>query len=202
MSESPVFHSGSDMVFISNNDIKDAAMLQFYLVFVGITLFVNGVRIYNSYSTDASKHVGVKDAAVVNLFTGFMGVVLLTVMVVRSTTTGESLAPAAYSGLFVLTYIWLAINAFTGADGKAFGWFCLLVPFIGIPVAILTFLSAVTGFDYWMVFSWLAWSVLWFMFFLLLVCQLPIGRLTGVVTAAQGITTALMPALLYFWGII
>lgn len=177
-------------------------MLQFFLVLVGITLFVNGVLIWYAQSGDESKHIGIKDAGVVNLFTGLIGIILLALMAATTARTGESLAPAAYMGLFVLTYTWLGINAFTGADGKAFGWFSLLVPFIGIPVGLQTFSSAVTGFDYWMGFSWMAWSVLWFMFFLLLAREMPIGRFTGAMTATQGITTAFLPAMLSFWDVI
>lgn len=177
-------------------------MLQFFLVFVGITLFVNGVRICYSISEDETKHIAAKDVGVVNLFTGLVGLVLISVMAAQVARTGESLAPAAYMGLFVLTYIWLGINAFTGADGKAFGWFSLLVPLIGIPVAIQTFGSAVTAFDYWMGFSWLAWSLLWFMFFLWLARDIAIGKITGAMTALQGIATAFLPAILNFWDVI
>ena len=177
-------------------------MLQFFLVFVGITLFVNGVSICYSYSSDEAKHIGTRDTGVVNLFTGLIGIILLAIMASRSAQTGESLAPASYMGLFVLTYVWLGINAFTGADGKAFGWFSLLVPFIGIPVGLQTFSHAITMFDYWMGFSWLAWSLLWFMFFLLLSRKMAIGKTTGVMTAIQGVVTALMPAIFNFWGVI
>lgn len=177
-------------------------MLQFFLVLVGITLFVNGMHICYAHSGDETKHINIKDAGVINLFTGLIGIILLSILAANTARTGESLAPAAYMGLFVLTYTWLGINAFTGADGKAFGWFSLLVPFIGLPVAWQTFNSASTGFDYWMGFSWLAWSVLWFLFFLLLARDMPIGKVTGVLTVIMGITTALLPAILNFWGVI
>ncbi len=177
-------------------------MLQFFLVFVGITLFVNGIRICYAYSDDSSQHIGLKDAAAVNAFTALLGIILLTVQVVNSSQTGSSLAPTAYMGLFVLTYFWLALNAFTQSDGKAFGWFSLMVPFVGIPVAYFTYQQATTVFDYWMVFSWLAWSLLWFMFFLLLSRNVAIGKLTGAMTAIQGVTTAFVPAILWFWGFI
>ncbi|MFA5521566.1 MAG: AmiS/UreI family transporter [Castellaniella sp.] len=177
-------------------------MLQFYLVFVGITLFVNGLHICSGCQVDVAKRSGAKDVAVVNLFTGLTGIILITLMAARTARTGESLAPAAYMGLFVLTYVWLGINAFTGADGKAFGWFSLLVPFVGIPVALQTFAAATSVFDYWMGMSWLAWSLLWFMFFLWLSRGVAIARPTGVMTAAQGVLTALLPAVLNFWRII
>lgn len=177
-------------------------MLQFFLVFVGIALFVNGVRICYSLCEDESKHIGGKDTAVINLFTGLAGLILIVALAFKTAETNESMAPAAYMGLFALTYLWLGINEFTGADGKALGWFSLLVPFIGIPVAIISFNEAVTPFDYWMVFNWLAWSLLWFMFFLLSAKKMAIAKITGIMTATQGIFTALLPAVLSFWGYI
>ncbi len=47
---------------------------------------------------------------------------------------------------------------------------------------------------------WAAWAVLWFMFFLLLARGLPIGKLTGTVTVAQGILTGWLPGFLLLQG--
>ena len=52
----------------------------------------------------------------------------------------------------------------------------------------------------WLGLNWLAWAVLWFLFFLLLALQRPITRLTGYVTALEGIFTAWLPAWLLFQG--
>lgn len=177
-------------------------MLPFFLVFVGITLFVNGVSLRAGHLAHTSQEFNPRDVGVVNIFTGLMGMVLLSIAVARSTITDESLAPAAYMGLFVLTYFWLGINSFTGASGRAFGWFSLLVPFVGIPVGIQTFMQADSGFMVWLGFSWFAWSILWFMFFLLMALDKPIGRITGTTTAWQGVLTAFMPAILHFWEVI
>lgn len=109
---------------------------------------------------------------------------------------------AIYLGLFALTYFWVGVNAFTGSDGRALGWYSLAVACIAVPAAITNLSLAERIFDYWQVLSWLSWAVLWFLFFLLLVLNKPIARLTGMVSAVQGVLTALLPALLYFWGVI
>lgn len=170
-------------------------MLVVFLVFAGITLFVNGVRLVMDQS---DKALSASDVAVLNLFTGILGLFIVCTNLVRG-SPGE-LASAAYIGLFALTYSWLGLNAFTGANGRAFGWFSLLVPFIGVPAGIAAWTTSSSVFDTWMAINWFAWSFLWFLFFLLLARDFRILKATGILTAVQGIATALIPAILHFSG--
>lgn len=171
-----------------------------FLAFAGLCLFVNGVRLYYSSGHQPKKVVDAKDAAVVNLFTAVLGMVCMAHILNPANASTLSPLAAIYLGLFALTYFWVGVSAFTGSNGRALGWYSLVVAGIAVPAAYSNWLQASTVFDYWQVISWLSWSVLWFMFFLLLVLDKPIARLTGFVSATQGILTALLPALLYFWG--
>ena len=70
-----------------------------------------------------------REIAVLNIFTGFIGVVAATTFAVQG-TMDEDLASIRASGyilLFAFTYLWVAANQFLGARGHAFGWYCLFV---------------------------------------------------------------------------
>ncbi len=177
-------------------------MLVVFLVFAGSTLFVNGVRLIQMQALGAKPDTEGRDSAVLNIFTGLMGFMMVGVILARYTTDSVMLASAAYIAVFALTYIWSGVNAWTGAGGEALGWFSLLVPFIGIPAGVKTWHGADSVFEYWMAVNWCAWSFLWFLYFLLLAKRRPIARFTGIVTAGQGILTALLPAVLSFSGAI
>jgi hypothetical protein len=102
--------------------------------------------------------------------------------------------------LFAFTYLWVAINRFTGADGRGLGWFSLFVAVTAVPVAIDTLLGARTAMDWWMGANWAAWAVLWAMFFVLLGLGRNIGRVTGALCIAQGVLTGWLPGYLLLSG--
>jgi hypothetical protein len=99
-----------------------------------------------------------------------------------------------------VTYLWVAINRFTGADGRGLGWFSLFVAVTAVPVAIDTLLGARTAMDWWMGANWAAWAVLWAMFFVLLGLGRNIGRVTGALCIAQGVLTGWLPGYLLLSG--
>jgi hypothetical protein len=102
--------------------------------------------------------------------------------------------------VFAFTYLWVAINRFTGADGRGLGWFSLFVAVTAVPVAIDTLLGARTAMDWWMGANWAAWAVLWAMFFVLLGLGRNIGRVTGALCIAQGVLTGWLPGYLLLSG--
>lgn len=175
-------------------------MLVVFLVFAGSTLFVNGMHLILSNGAAAEEDFDGKDAAILNIFTGMIGLVIVVVTLAKYTAHTTMLPSAAYIALFALTYFWVGINAFTGANGKALGWFSFLVPFFGIPAGVNGLQEAASVFEYWMAVNWFAWSVLWFLFFLLLAKEIKISRFTGFAAVAQAVGTALIPAVLSFCG--
>ncbi|MGH9101732.1 MAG: AmiS/UreI family transporter [Acidimicrobiales bacterium] len=134
-----------------------------------------------------------REVAVVNLFTGGLGVALSIVSFVVG-AVHNNLADFSFAGfvlLFAFTYLWVAANQFLNAGGHAFGWYCFFVAVTAVPTGVLTLLSAAghVG-SVWLGIDWLAWAVLWFMFFLLLALELPIARITGYVTVLVGVATS------------
>ncbi|MGH2408841.1 MAG: AmiS/UreI family transporter, partial [Chloroflexota bacterium] len=70
--------------------------------------------------------------------------------------------------------MWIAINQLINADGRALGWYCLFVTITAVPTGLIALKDA--GSDPWLLWlgiDWLAWAVLWFLFFLLLSVRLP-----------------------------
>src|SRR3954453_3512490 len=78
-----------------------------------------------------------REVTVLNIFTGFVGVAVSTTLLVQGNAGADlaSVRAAAFIFLFAFTYLWVAINGFLNAGGRAFGWYCLFVaitaPFAG-----------------------------------------------------------------------
>lgn len=140
-----------------------------------------------------------REIAALNIFTGFVGVVAAVTLTIDGTLDEDiaSLRAAAYILLFAFTYLWVAYNQFQNVSGHAFGWYCLFVALTAIPAGIYSFVNA-DGNDasVYLGVDWFAWSVLWFLFFLLLALERPIGRFTGYVAILEGIGTSWVFAIL------
>jgi hypothetical protein len=175
-------------------------MLPAILLYVGAVLFINGVWLTGQGSSEASAlKMANREVAVMNVFTGVLGFAIAVFAIFQGTI--ENVALGSYVLLFAFTYLWVAINQFLpGADGRALGWYCLFVAFTAVPTGVLLLMEADTAWLRWLGASWLAWAVLWGLYFLLLAVKLPIGRPTGVVTALEGIGTAWVPAYLLIQG--
>lgn len=140
-----------------------------------------------------------REIAVLNIFTGFVGVVAAVTLAVQGNQDEDiaSIRAAGYILLFAFTYIWVAFNQFLDAGGHAFGWYCLFVAITAVAAGIYTFSNA-DGNDasIYLGVDWFAWAVLWGLFFLLLTLERPIARLTGWVAIVEGIGTAWVFAIL------
>lgn len=168
-------------------------LLGLALLYVGAVLFLNGLWLLG--------HIGDKEIAVINVFVGGITLLVALYLAFGPGADGASIQAAALTLLFTFTYLWVAINRFNGADGRGLGWFSLFVSITVVPIAIQTLGGAQTGWDVWFGLCWAAWAVLWFMFFMLLAMQKPIGRITGYVTSAQGVLTGWLPGFLLLDGI-
>jgi hypothetical protein len=140
-----------------------------------------------------------REIAALNIFTGFIGVVVAVTLVIQGNRDGDiaSIRAAGYILLFAFTYLWVAYNQFMDVSGHAFGWYCLFVALTAIPAGIYSFTNA-DGNDasIYLGIDWFAWSVLWFLFFVLLALGRPIARLTGWVAILEGIGTSWVFAIL------
>jgi hypothetical protein len=180
-------------------------LLGVVLLYVGAVLVINGIWLLGqarvaaagaSGATAAEAHpffIQNREITVVNVFTGFVGVVAAVTLMVHGNRDEDlgQIRGAGYILLFAFTYLWVAANNFLNAGGRAFGWYCLFVAITAIPAGIFTFDNA-NGNDasIYLGIDWFAWAILWFMFFLLLALDRPIARITGAVAVLEGIGTA------------
>lgn len=167
-------------------------MLGMVLLYVGAVLFVNGIWLLGKIQD--------REVAIINVFAGLVGLVVAIFAVAQEDLASIQLA--AYVLLFAFTYLWVAYNAYIDADGTGLGWYCLFVAITAVPVAVITLREADTVFLTWLGLNWAAWSVLWFLYFLLLALAKPVGKLTAWVTLILGIVTAWVPGFLVLNGFI
>ena len=80
--------------------------------------------------------------------------------------------------------------------------FCLFVAITCVPVALQTLQGATTTWGYWLGLSWVAWGILWFGFFVLLVMQKPIAKYVGALAVIEGIFTGWLPGYLLLNGLL
>ena len=154
-----------------------------------------------------------REVAVINIFTGFIGVaVALTYIVVGATASLPAVATGVALGnvragafilLFAFTYLWVAFNQYLNAGGRAFGWYCLFVAITAVPAGIFIFTGTGRGglplntTWTWLGVNWFAWALLWAMFFAVLALDralskwaIPLGIATGLVAIIEGVGTS------------
>jgi hypothetical protein len=140
-----------------------------------------------------------REVAILNIFTGFVGVVAAVTLAIHGNSQGDNseIRAAAYILLFAFTYLWVAYNQFSTVNGHAFGWYCLFVAVTAVVAGIYAFSNA-DGNDatVYLGFDWIAWAILWGMFWVLLALERPIARVTGYVAILEGIGTSWVFAIL------
>lgn len=188
-------------------------LLAVVLLYVGAVLGVNGIWLVGQARATAVEPVAARaggaaesvparrsplllegrEVAVINIFTGFVGVVVASIYLIQAAVQND-LASARAGGfilLFAFTYLWVAFNQVISGSGRAFGWYCLFVAITAIPAGIYTLQTAGGNpAAVWLGLNWFAWAVLWALFFVLLALERPIGLITGWVTIVEGIVTA------------
>ena len=169
-------------------------LLGLVLFYVGAVLILNGLWMLG--------HIGDSEIWVINLFVGSVSLLVAFSQAFGAAADAASIRAAALSLLFSLTYLWVAINRFTGADGRGLGWFSLFVAITAVPVATKTFRNAEHIWDVWSGLSWAAWAVLWFVFFLHLVLRKQVVRIAAWMAIGEGILTGWLPGYLLLTGVI
>jgi hypothetical protein len=167
-------------------------MLGLVLLYVGAVLFLNGLWLLGRISD--------REIAVINVFTGGLTLLVALYLAFGPGSNPDSIMAAAQVLLFSFTYFWVAINRYNGADGRGLGWYCLFVALTAAPIAYTTLAGATSTWGVWLGLNWAAWAVLWFLFFLLLALKMPIVRVTGAVTAVEGVLTGWLPGYLLLTG--
>jgi hypothetical protein len=180
-------------------------MLGVVLLYVGAVLVINGIWLIGQARVASAGEAGAtaaeshplfiqgREVTVINIFTGFVGVVAAVTLMIQGNRDGDlaSIRSGGLILLFAFTYLWVAANGFLNAGGRAFGWYCLFVAITALPAALYTFNNA-NGNDasIYLGIDWIAWAILWFLFFVLLALDRPIARVTGALAILEGIGTA------------
>ena len=152
------------------------------LLYSAAALIINGLVLLGVVSGRA--------AASFNLFVGSMQVIFPTVALIQAAGDADAILSASSVYLFGFTYLYVGLNALTGASGEGLGWFSLFVTTCAVVFSLLEFLSG--GFVYAVL--WLFWGTLWFLFFLMLAIQTKgIDRFSGWFTLLLGIFTVGVP---------
>ncbi len=167
-------------------------LLGLALFYVGAVLILNGLWMLG--------RIGDREIPVINLFAGGLSLLVALKLAFGDGADLASVKAAALSLLFSFTYLWVAINRFSGADGRGLGWFSLFVAITAVPVAIDVLGSASTPGEWWLGLSWVAWSILWLMFFLMLALGRPLARPTACMAIGQGVLTGWLPGYLLLTG--
>jgi putative amide transporter protein len=169
-------------------------LLGVMLLYVGAVLCVNGIWLIGQSREETSAlFIQNREVTVLNIFTGFVGLVTAVTLLVQGNGKADlaSVRGGGFILLFAFTYLWVAFNNFLNAGGRAFGWYCLFVAVTAIPAGILTLDDANgNSASIYLGIDWFFWSVLWFLFFLLLALDRPIARLAGSAAILEGIGTA------------
>lgn len=159
-------------------------MLGVSLLYVGIVLINNGVcRLQN---------VDGKSAAIMNLFTGGLSVVINVLSLIQ----GDYYA-AATGLLFGFTYLFNALNGIFSLNPVPYGWFSLFVAINTLPCAWVDYQSG----DWKMAVIWLLWGVLWLTGFIECTAKKPLGKFVPYLAISEGIVTAWIPGFLMLRGI-
>ena len=155
-----------------------------------------------------------REIAILNIFTGFIGVAIAVTFIVAGNIASSSLLPSVAAGgqasirnggavlLFAFTYLWVAYNQYANAGGRGLGWYSLFVSITAIVFGVYTIQNTPDSntADLWLAGNWFAWAVLWGMFWALLSLNLPIARITGWVAIIEGGGTSWALAIALLWG--
>lgn len=166
----------------------------FVLFYVGAVLFLNGLWLMG--------RIADREIVVINVVAATVSGASVLHDAFGAGAGAASIRNGALSLLFCTTYLWVAYNRFSGADGRGLGWFSLFVAVTAIPVTLRAFAEAASGTELWLAGNWLVWGVLWFLYFLLLALGRPIQRQTAWVTLLAGIFTGWLPGFLLLDGLI
>lgn len=161
------------------------------IFYVGAVLFLNGLWLLGKIDD--------KELALIDFFIGGLGVVVAFYGVM---VDGNQLFCAQIL-LFAFTYLWVALNRYLDVDGRGLGWFCFFVALSALPWGFIVLSTASSVWTVWLGISWLAWALLWFLFFLLLALKKEkLLKFTAWVCLLEGIFTGWVPGFLLLNGYI
>ncbi|SFB43828.1 AmiS/UreI family transporter [Amycolatopsis marina] len=160
------------------------------LLYVGAVLLVNGLMLLG--------RVPPRSAGALNLFVGALQCLTPTVLIVQAGGDADAILAASGLYLFGFTYLYVGVANLAGLEPEGVGWFSLFVAGCAVVYA---------GLSFWRngdpVFGviWLAWALLWTLFFLVLgLGRQELTRFTGWAVVLLSQPTCTVPAFLAMTG--
>ncbi|RTR01128.1 AmiS/UreI family transporter [Halomonas nitroreducens] len=155
-------------------------------LYVGAVLVLNGLWLLGRIED--------REIQAINFLVGGVSLAVAAYAAFGPGADAASVRAAAMTLLFAFTYLWVAINRRNGSSGHGLGYFCLFVALTALPTGVLQLAVAEGG--WWSGANWLAWSLLWFGFYLMLCHRPGLQPLMGRTSLAQGLVTAWVPGYL------
>lgn len=165
------------------------------LFFVGAVLFINGLTLLGRVTPGGAAPINAFVGSLLIVVTAFIALPLRDVDLAENR---ELLVGSAGFLLFAFTYLWVALNNWTGEEGSGLGWYCLWA------AGISAFLAVLNLADYGNVpvgMLWVLWTVLFLFFFVVLALEMEeLTAVTGWVTVTEAFVTATVPGALLLLG--
>lgn len=155
------------------------------LFYVGAVLFINGLMLLGRISA--------RSAGIFNILVGALQCIMPLMILAQSGGDPATLHATFTILLFGFTYLYVGIANLSGISGEGIGWFSLFVVMAAIYAAIDSFFAGDLTFGV----IWLAWGVLWTMFFTLLALEKTAWTaFAGWLVTLWAIPTTSLPAVL------
>ena len=160
------------------------------LFFIGAVLLVNGLALHG--------RIEPKEAAPVNAFVGVVLVAAAGRLALPTGADEAALVGAAGFLLFGVTYLWVALNAWTGHPAGGLGWYCAWATGVSV---FLGLVNLVHEDDPKFALLWLLWALLFATFFVVLALgRSALNHAAGWLAIMQAIVTASVPGGLLMIG--
>ena len=160
------------------------------LFFIGAVLVVNGLALLG--------RVEPTGAAPVNAFVGIVLVAAAGRLALPTGANEAALLSAAGFLLFGVTYLWVALNAWTGHPAGGLGWYCAWATGVSV---FLGLASLIHEHDTKFALLWLLWALLFATFFSVLALgRSALNHAAGWLAIMEAIVTASVPGGLLMIG--
>ncbi|MEF9602073.1 transporter, partial [Paracoccus sp. PXZ] len=118
----------------------------FVLFYVGAVLFLNGLWLLG--------RIADREIVVINVVTALVSGAAVLHDAFGDGASAASIRNGALSLLFCTTYLWVAYNRLSGADGRGLGWFSLFVAVTTVPVFLRALAAARSATELWLAANW------------------------------------------------
>ncbi len=160
------------------------------LFFIGAVLIANGLVLHG--------RVEPKGAAPINALVGIVLVAAAARLALPTGADEAALVGAAGFLLFGITYLWVALNAWTDHQAGGLGWYCAWAASVSVFFGLV---SLVHQDDPKFALLWLLWALLFATFFIVLALnQSRLSHAAGWLAIMEAIVTASVPGGLLMIG--